>query len=131
MKTLLLISMLVAVCVFGVIYSDGIYSGRSQSHYTKEPYVGNVEIKVEKGKIVTVNFSIIDTLKKEIFDEKYEKHFAGNNLYTQQCREDWKGVQTYPSKLLETQDIDKVDAISGATWSYNIFKASVKEALKK
>ena len=29
------------------------------------------------------------------------------------------------------KEIEKIDAISGATWSYNIFKASVKEALKK
>jgi major membrane immunogen (membrane-anchored lipoprotein) len=28
-------------------------------------------------------------------------------------------------------DINKVDATTGATWSYNIFKASVMEALKK
>lgn len=36
----------------------------------------------------------------------------------------------YPKKLSETQDINKIDAISGATWSYNIFRASVNEALK-
>ena len=28
------------------------------------------------------------------------------------------------------QDTNKLDAISGATWSYNIFRASVSEALK-
>jgi major membrane immunogen (membrane-anchored lipoprotein) len=65
-----------------------------------------------------------------MFDEKYEKHFEGNTEYIQQSRNDWNGAQTYPKKLSETQDINKIDAISGATWSYNIFRASVNEALK-
>jgi major membrane immunogen (membrane-anchored lipoprotein) len=51
-------------------------------------------------------------------------------LYVDQCRKDYKGVQTYPGKLLQAQHVEKVDAVSGATWSYNIFKASVNEALK-
>jgi major membrane immunogen (membrane-anchored lipoprotein) len=50
--------------------------------------------------------------------------------YIQQCRNDWEGVKTYPKLLSEKQDIKKVDAIAGATWSYNTFKASVNEALK-
>jgi major membrane immunogen (membrane-anchored lipoprotein) len=123
---------IILLCSFlQVFYKDGVYTGKSQSHYTKEPYVGQVKIIIKEGKISSVNFSISDTAKKELFDEKYERYFIGNNEYIQQCREDWKGVQTYPAKLIEKQDIDKVDAITGATWSYNIFKASVKEALKK
>ena len=31
---------------------------------------------------------------------------------------------------MKAQDPDKVDAFTGATWSYNIFKASAKKALK-
>jgi major membrane immunogen (membrane-anchored lipoprotein) len=40
-------------------------------------------------------------------------------------------VQTYPAKFLKVQDIDKVDAITGATWSYNLFKASLAVAMAK
>jgi major membrane immunogen (membrane-anchored lipoprotein) len=136
-KTTLLITssvliLTILLCSFlQIFYKDGLYTGKSQSHYTKEPYVGQVKIIIKEGKISSVDFSISDTAKKELFDEKYERYFIGNNEYIQQCREDWKGVQTYPAKLIEKQDIDKVDAITGATWSYNIFKASVKEALKK
>ena len=111
-------------------YRDGVYMGKSQANYTNEPYVGNVSVEIKKGEITDVKFSIVDTALKEIFGEKYEKHFEGNNLYMQQCRNDWKGVLTYPSKLLKAQNIENVDAISGATWSNNIFKASVKDALK-
>jgi major membrane immunogen (membrane-anchored lipoprotein) len=57
-------------------------------------------------------------------------HFKDNPVYIKQCRKDSKGVRAYPKKLFKTQDIDQVDAMSGATWSYNIFKASVNEALK-
>jgi major membrane immunogen (membrane-anchored lipoprotein) len=73
---------------------------------------------------------IRDSNLHETFNENYERHFEGNPLYIQQCREDWKGVQRYPKKLAEAQNPDKVDAISGATWSHNIFKASLNEALK-
>jgi major membrane immunogen (membrane-anchored lipoprotein) len=125
-KTILAI---ISLCILNSVYLDGNYSGQSRAQYKHEPYVGKADIKIEKGKIVAVKFSIKDTAKEVLFDSIYEKYYTGNALYIQQCREDWKGVQVYPAKLLETQDIDKVDAITGATWSYNIFKASVKEAL--
>ena len=110
-------------------YKDGEYSGTSRAIYTNEPYYGHIDITIKKGKIVKVEFSVRDSSKHEYFDDKYEKYFAGNDEYIQQCRNDWKGLQSYPDSLLKYQDIDKVDAISGATWSFNIFKASVQEAL--
>ena len=127
---LVIIGIILAFSKLQLQYRDGIYMGKSQAKYTNEPYVGNVTIEIKKGEITDVKFSIVDTALKELFAEKYEKHFEGNNLYMQQCRNDWKGVQTYPSRLIKSQNIENVDAISGATWSYNIFKASVKEALK-
>lgn len=121
------------ICLFVLfsVYKDGVYSGKSQAQYTYEPYVGNTEITIVKGKIIKVDFHIIDTAKNVEMDSSYAKYFEGNELYKQQCRNDYKGIQTYPAKLIESQDIDKVDAITGATWSYHIFKASVKQALKK
>jgi hypothetical protein len=50
--------------------------------------------------------------------------------YQEQCFNDGRGIKTYPQRLLQTQDLDKVDMISGATWSYQIFKACVQQALK-
>jgi len=112
------------------IYKDGLYEGKSRSSYTDEPYWGSVRITVKGGSFTEINFMIRDSDLHETFNENYEKHFQGNPVYIQQCRNDWNGVQTYPKKLSESQNTDKVDAISGATWSYNIFKASAKEALK-
>lgn len=111
-------------------YKDGTYEGKSQSVYSAEPYWGIVRIKVKNGLFTEIDFTIRDSSLHETFNEKYEKHFEGIPEYIQQCRNDWKGVHTYPAKMSESQNIDKIDAMSGATWSCNIFKASVKEALK-
>ena len=102
----------------------------SRAKYIYEPFWGSVSFSIKNGEFADINFVIRDSSLHETFDGKYENHFAGNEEYIQQSRNDWKGVQTYPKKLSENQDINKVDAISGATWSYNIFRASVNEALK-
>ena len=109
-------------------YIDGKYHGISRANYTEE-YYGNVSITVKKGWITRINFCVRDSAKHELFDAKYEHYFADNPLYIQQCRNDWKGVNAYPDSLLKYQDIQRVDAQSGATWSYNLFKSSVKEAM--
>jgi major membrane immunogen (membrane-anchored lipoprotein) len=113
-----------------VNYKDGTYEGKSRSIYINEPYWGSVKITLKNGSFTNISFTIRDSGLHETFDGNYEKHFQGNAVYIQQCRNDWIGVQKYPDKLSETQNINKVDAMSGATWSCNIFKASVKEALK-
>lgn len=112
-------------------YKDGTYNGQSRASYTGEPYWGRVQIALKNGFFTRISFSIRDSALHETFDGNYEKHFQGNPVYIQQSRNDWNGVQTYPRKLAESQDINKVDVISGATWSYNIFRASLTEALKK
>ena len=114
-----------------IAFPDGKYSGQSRFTYTDEPYWGSVQITVNKGLFTEISFVIRDSNLHETFNGDYEKHFQGNELYIQQCRNDWNGVKTYPPKMIETQDVNKIDAISGATWSYNIFKESVKEALKR
>jgi major membrane immunogen (membrane-anchored lipoprotein) len=110
-------------------YNDGIYHGISRAIYVDEPYYGFSRIAIENGKIIKVDFIVRDSAKHENFDDKYERYFADNDEYVQQCRNDWKGIKSYPDSLIKYQDINKVDVISGATWSYNIFKASAKEAL--
>ncbi len=128
---LLIFTFTVFSCSEGSVnLNDGTYKGSSQSRYTEEPFVGTAIIKVERHEIVSVEFQIVDTLNNEIFGSDYEKHYPDNELYQQQCRKDWQGVINYPKDLLVKQNIDSIDAVSGATWSYNIFKASVKEALE-
>lgn len=109
---------------------DGIFTGSSQGGYTAEPYWGIVKLNIRNGVITDINFMIRDSALHETFNDAYASHFAGNEVYIQQTKKDWNGALTYPVKLKEKQDINKVDVISGATWSYNIFKASVEQALK-
>jgi major membrane immunogen (membrane-anchored lipoprotein) len=112
-------------------YMDGTYQGQSRASYTSEPFWGHIQISVENGSFTDIQFCIRDSSSHEAVDSVYGViHYAGNPLYMQQCVNDGRGIETYPQELLESQNLDKVDAISGATWSYNIFKASVKTALK-
>jgi major membrane immunogen (membrane-anchored lipoprotein) len=131
-KIILALVVLILAAFSGIIpYRDGIYNGISRSFYTEEPYYGFTKILIENKKITRVEFFVRDSSKHVLFDEKYEGYFAGNDEYIRQCRNDWKGIQSYPDSLIKYQDLDKVDGISGATWSYNIFKASAREALCK
>ena len=101
-----------------VKYQDGTFEGQSRHRYTDEPYWGKVRVTIANGLFTDINFVIRDSNLHETFNGSYEKHFEGNAVYVQQCRNDWNGVMTYPGKLLEVQDINKVDGTSGATWSY-------------
>lgn len=112
-------------------YKDGQYSGVSRAGYANEPYYGCTRLTVQDSRITKVDFFVRDSSKHEYFDDHYERYFTGNDEYVQQCRNDRRGVLSYPDTLLKYQDINKVDAIAGATWSYNLFKASVKDALDK
>ncbi|HEX2919575.1 MAG TPA: FMN-binding protein [Bacteroidales bacterium] len=111
-------------------YNDGVYTGQSRSVYTSEPYWGKVTVSIEGGVIRNVSFQIRDSSLHETFNNDYAAHFKGNDLYIKQTMNDWNGVKTYPKLLFEKQDIKKVDAMSGATWSYNIFKSAFSEAMK-
>ena len=125
------ISLLLMSGKFGGTYVDGIYEGFSKAMYVTENYYGKTRITIKDGYIAKVEFQIIDSTKREKFDEKYERYFTGNQEYIDQCRNDFKGMKAYPEKLVKYQELKNVDAISGATWSYNLFRYSVYEALKK
>jgi major membrane immunogen (membrane-anchored lipoprotein) len=112
-------------------YKEGVYTGMSQSEYTSEPYWGKVQVTIDKDGYRAIKYEIRDSSLHENFNLAYAKHFEGNDVYIQQTKNDWNGVLTYPLKFLREQDINKVDAISGATWSYKIFKASLLDALSK
>jgi len=123
-------------CSFGAIcqtnsLKNGTYEGRSCSIYGNEPYKGVTIITIKNGKIHQVSFNILDTLKNELFDKNYSSHFPTEPLYQKQCVEDWKGVLLYPAQLFKNQDLKRVDAVTGATWSHNLFVSSAGIALKK
>lgn len=112
-------------------FRDGVYKGESQSKYIAEPYWGQVTIRIKDDKVTLVSFQILDKEKNEVFGPDYEKHFKDNPEYIAQCRNEVKGIKAYTETFLKNSNVDKVDAITGATWSYNIFRDALKAALEK
>jgi len=112
-------------------YKDGEFVGISRSKYLMENFYGVTTVSISEGKISEVDFSIIDMDNKVFFDESYEIRYKDTPEYLEQCRNEWKAINIYPKLLLENQKIDSLDAISGATWAYNMFESSLAEALKK
>ena len=70
------------------------------------------------GSVKDENYGMVDgEVKNKDFYNKAQKAIAAAPVYAQQ--------------LVETNDISKVDGISGATYNYNDFKDAVRAALKK
>ncbi|HOK51365.1 MAG TPA: FMN-binding protein [Bacteroidales bacterium] len=112
-------------------YKNGTYEAQSRLKYRDEPFVAHVKITIKNDSIVAIKFWIVDTVRKELFDDKYERHYKDNPEYVEQCRNDWNGIQQYPKFFLVKQKISQLDALTGATWSYNMFVAALEEALKQ
>jgi uncharacterized protein with FMN-binding domain len=111
-------------------YHDGIYCGQSRANYTSEPFWGHIKITVESHLMSDIEFYIRDSSLHECVDSLYGvRHYASIPEYMQQCVNEDHAIKIYPQQLLLTQNVDEIDAISGATWTYNIFVASTKKAL--
>jgi major membrane immunogen (membrane-anchored lipoprotein) len=113
-------------------YRNGVYEGSSQSIHTAEAFWGNARVEISNRRIARVEFSVVDKVSGETLDLKYcGDHFGSNPEYLSQCRHDLRGVRTYTQQMLKAKNLKKVHAVAGATWSYNLFKASVEQAMAK
>jgi major membrane immunogen (membrane-anchored lipoprotein) len=110
---------------------DGIYHGESQSRYTSEPYWGEAYVEVSGGRVARVAFFILDKSRDEVFDQNYEGHYKGNAAYVQQCRNELAALPLFLRALEATGDPDRIEAVSGATWSRNILRDSASIAIAK
>ena len=129
---------ILTVCLIGICsgcgtkkQADGEFEGESRGDYLSENYWGVSKIELEKGKLADIEFYIIDKNLDEIFGNEYEKHYEGNETYIRQCRNECAALPVYVKKLLDSGDINQVDAITGATWSYDLLKASYLAAMDK
>ena len=107
-------------------YKDGTFEGKFTHPDT---FYCKAKITIKNNKITNVVWHIYDS-KNKVFDEKYENVYQ-EELYKEQCRNELKDDVNYAPALIKKQDVQKVDAVSGATWSNNLFKEAVKAALKK
>lgn len=108
-------------------YKDGEYKGVfvKEGEYKS---TGEVVIKVAGGKIVEASYVEKDG-KDIVKDAEYGKAFGEEKYKAAQVAV--AAAQTYPVQLIATQDLSKVDAISGATSSHAIFVEAAKAALEQ
>lgn len=110
-------------------FKDGEYHGES----AVDEWGGKVttDIVIKDGKITEATLHNLTADGKEK-GEDYGKAAEGatNKGLYKIAQNAIKQAQEYPKLLVETNDIEKVDAISGATTSFNSFKEAVNDALK-
>lgn len=114
-----------------VQYKDGIYKAVSG---IKDDWGGYAEvtITVEGGKITHCEFLSYEKDGK-LKDEDYGKTdgvIKNAGLY-KIAQAAIKSAEAYGPKLVEVQQLEKVDAITGATVSYELFQNAAGIALKK
>ena len=113
-------------------YTDGTYEGRSQDHNDDSDGngagYGEVEIEVKENKVVSCTFKMYELDGTEKGDDYGAGLSKENRLKAQKAVQ---SAEKYASKLIEAGTLDGVDAISGATISYNEFIEAVNDALKK
>lgn len=128
-KKLAILSLIIlfTACSKSTKMKDGVYEGSASSEGDTKSTV-KVQITIKDEKITDVIAKEFDKNNKEKGDD-YGKE-AGDNNY-KLAQKAVKGFKNYPKKLIESQNIDEVDSISGSTVSYKLFKESVKNALDK
>ena len=119
-----------------VSYMDGTYEGQSSVYEGDEEGNGDgygvVSITLKDNKIVACEFTTYET-DGSLKDEEYGKARGNvaNKDYYNKAQKAVAGAKEYARQLAEAGELDKVDAISGATINYGQFKEAVSEALKK
>jgi major membrane immunogen (membrane-anchored lipoprotein) len=109
--------------------NDGTFVGRS-SEDDKGAY-GEVTLEIKDGKVVSCDYV---TWKKDgtVKDETYGmvNGEIENKDYYAKAQLAVDAMQKYAEELVDKQDINEVDAVSGATNSYDQFLEAVQDALK-
>lgn len=122
---LIIFMVFVTACSSKKELKDGVFEG----YYKDEGATVKVVITIKDKKIVNCVREERDNKNNKIKDENYGKDDADFNY--KQAQKAVKNSEGYAKKLVEVQDIEKVDSVSGATVSYKRFKSAVKDALNK
>ena len=110
------------------VYKDGTYTATSSPD--ERGAVGEITLTIGQGKIVQAAYKGIlkDGKVKDIEYGKTNGKIENSDFY-KKAQQGLKGAMTYAPKLLDTQDFDKVDSISGATLSHKQFSEAGHKAL--
>jgi major membrane immunogen (membrane-anchored lipoprotein) len=118
-------------------YADGTYAGQS-SVYESDEDEGNgngygvVTLTIQDNTIVSCTYLTYEpdgTLKDE--DYGLQDGAVANRDYYNKAQKAIAACDVYAESLVETNDLKKVDAVSGATINYKNFEEAVKDALKQ
>lgn len=119
-------------------YADGTYSGRSADYVNEEEGeeagngYGTVELTVSGGQITACTYQTFE-LDGTLKDEDYGKENGEikNKDFYNKAQKARGACDNYAQQLVAKQNVNDVDAISGATVNYNEFKEAVQDALNK
>jgi major membrane immunogen (membrane-anchored lipoprotein) len=125
---LFFLTLLAAGCGGGG-YRDGVYPGRSGEDDTGA--WGEVRITIEAGKVRDCEFV---TWQKDgrVKDAEYGKINGeiSNQVYYDKAQLAVEAMKKYTAEYLEAGDLKAVEAVSGATISYDQFLEAVENALE-
>jgi len=121
---LVLLAVMLVAC--GAKLQDGSYEGQSTPD-SRGAYAV-VKIEVKNGKITSAEFLQYNS-DGSLKDENYGKTSGEENY--KKAQEALEASKKYPEKLVETQNVDKVDSVTGATSSWKQFQEAAKDAVAK
>ncbi len=118
-------------------YKDGVYTGQS-AMYTNEDGTedgngyGVVTITIEEGEVTACTYQTFEP-DGVLKDENYgmEGGEIANRDYYNKAQKAVAACDVYAAQFLETGSAGAVDAISGATVNYDLFREAVEDALKQ
>lgn len=121
-----LISLMLFASCGDIALKDGVYKKNSA---TDEHGYIEVVLTVKDGNISECTMKMFNPDGSEKGDD-YGKNDSNPRLY-ELAQKAMKEASRLPGLLLEKGDIDEVDAVSGATKTYDQFKAVVKEIMEE
>ncbi|MBQ8707036.1 MAG: FMN-binding protein [Succinivibrionaceae bacterium] len=112
-------------------YHDGVYSARSFAD-DRGGY-GVITVTLKGGRFAECSY-VSYTRDGKIKDRDYGRLHHGkqaNAEFYGKAQKAVEGMNQYAGQLLNTQDPDKVDAVTGATRSYEQFQDALEKALEQ
>jgi major membrane immunogen (membrane-anchored lipoprotein) len=117
-------------------YADGTYTGQSSVYESDDEGNGNgygvVTLTIKDNKIVECSYQTYEpdgTLKDENYGMKDGS--VANRDYYNKAQKAIAACDVYAQKLVDTNDVGQVDAVSGATINYDNFTEAVLDALQQ
>lgn len=120
---LTLLVALLAGCGGGKTYEDGTHY--RESEFDERGWKSTLTLTVKNGKISEVTYDEVDNKGiSKTTNPEYAQAMKEEEGVTPQ-----EAFNTLSKELLSTQDINEVDAVSGATTSSELFKKLVEDAI--